>query len=196
MTAENQQMNTTTEQSMAARLRNLVADLRARQAKLFAKRDRLSDDYLAVANGRAAQEVRQVADRLDAILASTMPSSSDGTFCRGCAAPILQEPFGERDWYTPDGSGFCDPAGKVKHQPRTGCRVHDEIVTWDQVAEGDLAADRGLLVSIAATEDDASQPAYVRLKMSPSRDPKLDRWVWRRRDHYTAVRRYIETSED
>jgi hypothetical protein len=76
------------------------------------------------------------------------------------------------------------------------CRVVDLIVTWDQVAEGDLVVDRGLLVSVAATEDDTSQPACIRLKLSPSRDPERDRWVTRRRDHWTAVRRYAESSED
>jgi hypothetical protein len=75
------------------------------------------------------------------------------------------------------------------------CHVADSIVTWDQVAEGDLVVDRGLLVSVAATEDDTSQSACIRLKISVSRDPERDRWVTRRRDYWTAVRRYVE-SED
>jgi hypothetical protein len=49
--------------------------------------------------------------------------------------------------------------------------------------------------TVDAAKREALTRKVLRLKLSPSRDPERDRWVWRRRDNWTAVRRYVD-SED
>jgi hypothetical protein len=66
------------------------------------------------------------------------------------------------------------------------CRVVHLIVPWGDVLAGDLMLARGELVRADDVEDDASQPAYVKVKVD-------GRWTWRRRDRLTAVQRYTET---
>ena len=69
----------------------------------------------------------------------------------------------------------------------SGCTVVEQIVAWEQVQAGDLVLYRGEFQTVAEVIEDTSQPAYVALRFDGSK-----RVVWVRRDHFTAVTRYVE----
>ena len=73
--------------------------------------------------------------------------------------------------------------------------VVDQIARWEDVQPGDLVLDKGEFVLARERDDSYSEPAYVGFFIGEYWGG-LERWMWRRRDHYTAVRRYTEGISD
>lgn len=71
---------------------------------------------------------------------------------------------------------------------KTRCEVLDQIVRWGDVEEGDLVLYQGQRELVT---DIVANPASMCVRLEGLPEP-----AWVRRDHETAVTRYIETTEE
>lgn len=107
--------------------------------------------------------------------------------CAHCGVPIQRAPGGTFWIDRRDGWDSCADTDR-SHEPAADCQAVEQIAFWYQVTDGDLVLYRDQFETVAEVIEDTSQPAFVALRFEGSK-----RIVWVRREHHTAVTRYVET---